>query len=57
VLTEEKIERRAIQMFDIYQTEINSIKDVYCNNFNNLREDYRKGWLKLAKVMLEGEYK
>ena len=46
--------RKADELFKVFSTAVNSVKDTYCVYFNDLEDRLKYGWLMTARAVLSG---
>lgn len=44
--------RKADELFKVFSTAVNSVKDTYCVYFNDLEDRLKYGWLMTARAVL-----
>lgn len=49
--TEKEI-RYAEELFNCFQLKVNSIRDTYCNKFENLEQRQRLGWCEVSRNII-----
>ena len=47
-ISQEDIQAKAEELFDVYQKAMNRVRDTYCTKFENLEKRSKDAWIEVA---------